>query len=642
MQTDLASLREKGAVKATLSPPRYAKDSFDRGINRFVVSQDPKHAVFFTGPFGNLETGDVLHLFIGDDLVPLASLPVGPAQSNREVEVQAPAGQLLRYVQDNSTARVDIWYAIVRQLEALESERLAGYLVDFAPPGGIPVFGDPSYVNTKLAPIPELLAPIAANQDLVMNVPAWENMTAGDRLFVRWGSALQGPFDIPQTQVGRPVPVIIPWSVIQTTDGGIARVDYYILDVVNNHSFFSKAEVIDAGVERLPAPILVDYSDGIIDLDKVGANPVRVLITYSGMVPTDQVTLIVDRINADGAALPSFTVTGSGSAVLFLDIPNAIVAAIPNGQLTCRYDVAGAPVRHSEATVAKVKGAATGLAPPNTPEFPDFVIDPAKLSASGLLVDIPRYPFLKDTDRITFTSTFTKEGVTYTDVQNRNGSDFAGASSLSIRVPSDKVRPAAGGVGTLIYTVVTAEQVSIPSPTRPLTIIAAGNGADRDLDFEFEAIRYITPNPIDQSLTFSSAGEDVMTATFLRGFLHDPAVKIGIDQISFSAQPGKYEGKVLYLSAPQFGGKEVRMVLHMPVGWTTVSFYATSVDNEATVEYQNVDGTPLHDHLIRLKPEGVSKAHFVTFTDPGMRIRRIQIHCKDVIRLDFFKFRGRS
>jgi hypothetical protein len=637
MQTDLSVLRTN-SVKAIFPPPSYAFDAFDHGVNRKVVAQDPRHAVFHVGPFGNLQPGDVLYLFFGDDLVPVAemTLPGGPVGV---LEVHAPASQILRYVADNQARRIDVWYAIIRPLEGLESERLTAYLVDFQPPGGIPVFGDPSYVNTKLRPIPELEGDIPQGQPLVMNVPPWENMSLGDRLFVRWGSENLGPFEVTTVgQIGQPVEVVVPWEIITGTDGGVASVDYYITDTVNNHSYYAAAKVIDAGVPLLPKPILPDHMNGIINLDTLGTRDVAVLVAFTGMRETDQIKLIVDRVSGDGVTLPQYTqmIPGTTNGSVRSDIPNAIIRAIPRGEARIRYEVSRIPLLRSDVTTARVEGTGASLEAADTPDFPNHQVDVSQLPPNGLLVTVPRYPFLQDLDRITITSTFTHAGATYTDTQTRFGSDFGGGMVLSIRVPRDKIVPAAGGTGSIAYSVTPQGAVSIPAPSRPLAIIGTVPGDwDLEYNFDLDRLRYIQPR---QTIRFPETGPLVMDMYFDPDMHTDPDEQLGVERYQFTPSDDFF-GNVLYVGNPQWTSHNNVFFVNLGQSWDVVRFAVTSVHREVTVSFKDASLNVISG-IITIPDGDPGREVEVIYDDKRRgRIRHMEIRAKDVIRIDSFKFR---
>lgn len=636
MHTDMRDFLAGKARVQALPAPRYAFDSFDRGINRLVIVQPPYNAVFYVGPF-ETRPGDTLSLFFGDDLIPLTQVPL-PEGPIPEMPIQVPAAQILRYVADNQTGRFDIWYAIIRPLESLESLRLTDYLIDFAPPGGIPVFGDPPYINTNLAPIPELEAPIPQGQPLVMNVPPWQNMTLGDRLFVRWGSRALGPFEITsQNQIGQPVQVTVSWEIISGTDGGVARVDYYITDAVNNHSYYSAPQIVDAGLPLLPRPLLPDHLAGIIDLDTLGGSDVRVHVTYD-MLLSDNITLIVDRVTEDGISLPVHSEVKSASTIGTVEffIPNLIVKAIPRGSMTLRYEVSRVPLLRSGVTTAKVQGTGISLGYAETPEFPNYQIDVARLDPAGLRVDIPRYNFLDDTDRITITSIFTSQGTSYTDIQTHLGSEFAGGAVLSIRVPAEKVRPAAGGTGTITYTVQPVGQVSVTSPTRNLTIVGTVPGEwDLEYDFDLDRLRFVERWG---TIYFPEGPGDVMNMHFDPDTTIPVTERMGVEQYPF-APGGDFAGNCHFIGYPPNTSNPTITFINFHENWDVVRFSMTSLDRPVSVSFKDSNLNVIGG-VFNFPGGDPARQHRVQYDDAGRgRIRHVELRANDVIRLDSFKFR---
>lgn len=631
----------RNIIKDAYPAPRYAFDTFDHGVNRLTISQEPNHAVFFVGPFGNTLPGDVLVFFFGDDPTPLVQmpLPLGPVG---ELEVHVPAAQLLRYVPDNQTGRFDIWYAVVRSLEAVYSTRLTDYLIDFQPPGGIPIFGDPPYVNTKLAPVPELEADIPQGQPLVMNVPPWENMSLGDTLFVRWGSRNLGPFAIDTTgAIGRPVQVTVPWDVIAGTDGGVARVDYFITDVVNNHSYYAAAKVVDAGVAILPRPILPDHMNGVIDLNILGPNDVGVIVAYNPMYATDLIELLVDRVTADGVPLLQYkqSIQGNTDGSVRLNIPNGIVTAVPRGEVRVRYEVGRVPLLRSDVTVASVQGAGASLQQVETPEFPDHVVDIARLSANGLLVTVPRYPFLDNRDRITITSTFTKDGQTFTDTQTHMGSEFGGGATLGIRVPLSTILPAAGGTGSIRYTVQTPDLVSVPSPARSLVVVgSAPGGWDSEFNFDLVPTPFRQLSSREDQIAYPLRFDKVFDWRFDVNNLPAELQYIGVKTIDPPFVDDYYSGNVLRIGDDSISTNVAkRIFVDLYMGWSKVRFAVSSINDAFSVSFR--DSSHVLVGPVQYFTDSPRHQEVISITASPGTIKHIEIHCRDTIHIDYFKFR---
>ncbi|KAG9571768.1 hypothetical protein KCV01_g19377, partial [Aureobasidium melanogenum] len=282
---------------ADLPAPRYALDSFDHGISRKAITQGERVAVFFTRPLPSLQAGDVLYLFFGYDLNPLATVYLDERQSGQEIRINVPADQIMRYVPDNQRGRYDIWFAIVRGLESLDSEPLQDYLIDLQPPGGIPTPDPPlDGINPSLLPIPELTGTPrpqpqpSPGRSFIMTVPPWQNMTVNDKLYVRWGSQpILGPYLIQNGDLGRPYEVIVPGPLIGTEG---VPVSYYIVDEVNNESYNSKPQDSlsdgDGGDRNLRAPsVSARLGAGPVNLIPADALDVDALATIPGMSVTE-------------------------------------------------------------------------------------------------------------------------------------------------------------------------------------------------------------------------------------------------------------------------------------------------------------------------------------------------------------------
>lgn len=379
-QTVMNGIAQSGLF-ADLPAPRYALDSFDHGISRKAITQGERVAVFFTSPLPSLQAGDVLYLFFGYDLIPLAIVYLDERQSGQEIRINVPADQIMRYVPDNQRGRYDIWFAIVRGLESLESDPLQDYLIDLQPPGGIPMPDPPlDGINPSLLPIPELTGTPrpqpqpSPGRSFVMTVPPWQNMTVNDKLYVRWGSQpILGPYLIQNGDIGRPYEVIVPGPLIGTEG---VPVSYYIVDEVNNESYNSKPQDSlsdgDGGDWNLRAPsVSARLGAGPVNLIPADALDVDALATIPGMTVTEPPVPIFragDEIQLywDDTPVGGPVQVPAAGVDLSIVVPSTVLKTHSPGTWNVSYEArrspAPPPAARSPGQLVEVK-AAGGLLP---------------------------------------------------------------------------------------------------------------------------------------------------------------------------------------------------------------------------------------------------------------------------------------
>lgn len=285
----------RSSIKANHPAPKAPYPEQVGGVNRFTISPFPGTGVDVqTGALSLVEDGTVF-LVWKDEIVD--STPV-IIRENVIYNFHVSANWIRLLTPDNTVETIDTWYFSTSQFgDDIRSDVLT-LLVDLAPPGGIPD-PDPPHdgINPKLAPIPELEGtprpppPPTPGRSFIMTIPAWENMTVGDELYVRWGSQpILGPYVVRDGDVGKPYEVIVPGGLIGADN---VPVNYYLIDKVRNRSYDSRPQGSlsddgDGGNWNLRAPsVSARNGQGPTNLIPADALDVDALATIPGMSVTE-------------------------------------------------------------------------------------------------------------------------------------------------------------------------------------------------------------------------------------------------------------------------------------------------------------------------------------------------------------------
>jgi hypothetical protein len=470
-----------GAPQADLVAPDVPDVRRFGGINRAHIFPPPGRGVTVQVDAFSLYEGDQVSVYWASDSAPAASADVPPGQ-NGPLDILVAADKLQPY-----PGNIEVWHTIYRPAlgQTFTSERLP-VLVDFEVPGDPDPDQSTPYVNENLAPIKGLDAGIPPGQPLTISVPRWRYCSFGDKLIVSWGAVDLPPVVITDTsgEVGPDVPVTVPWSIIETVNGGLAFVTYHVEDTVTNHSLWAKSVEVDASTgSRLPMPTVVDTDDfGQLPIEVLNFGPVRVQVQYPAYASGDLVVLTFGGITRDGIALPdtSYTYTWPSPAPIrhTFEVPYEKALALVGGEIRTSYTAqALGAVKATPSAIAMVEvtGTATNLPAPVVAEAVGGELDPA---APGLYVTVTvrtDYPFFQPTDRITlYWRGESLDGSTIVSEQQFQFGSDALNGELHFSVARAKVMQVAGGKVTVSYDVQTLANIIVPSDVLPLTVKAGG------------------------------------------------------------------------------------------------------------------------------------------------------------------------
>ncbi|GAA0913775.1 hypothetical protein GCM10009552_30240 [Rothia nasimurium] len=331
-----------------------AKTEFG-GINNGAISPYPGSGAWVQISSSTLQKSDVISVYWADANAPVIIEPLQD-DPNVAVTLHVPGPKISPY-----PGTVDVWYTIYRPLtpETILSDR-EPVLVKFTIPGGPDPNPATPNINENLAAIPELRQPIPPNVDLIITIPAWLNMTVGDKLHLEWGSYAFPVIVIgTDSPVGQNVRVTVPWTIIAGTDNGMALVTYHIFDVVRNHSLWAPPALADSGVNRFNAPLLPDAANGAIEL-KPGMPAVRVWVIDNRIQAGDSIILYSSGKRSDGTAVDPVTATLNATGALYVEftMQASFLEQLTGGELIQYYTVSrnGQQLGRSDNTETRITG----------------------------------------------------------------------------------------------------------------------------------------------------------------------------------------------------------------------------------------------------------------------------------------------
>ena len=129
----------------------------------------------------------------------------------------------------------------------------------------------------------------------------------------------------------------------------------------------------------------------------------------------------------------------------------------------------------------------------------------------------------------------------------------------------------------------------------------------------------------------------LMIVRFLSAAINPDANRIGLERFGYTL-PDYFDGVVLYIGAPPGVPNENSTLITFNRSWSEVRFAMTSLNHDVDVEWQNAQGYILQRETV--KGGDPAEAHDVQFAFRSAAISRVVIQSRDVIRLDFFKFRA--
>lgn len=226
--------------KSELAPPRVTQ-SHKSGINMTSAS----HLLIEVAPYPGMDEGDLIELFWDNCYV--ASKVLTRQDVGKAVNLRVPESFVA-----NGSSRIHYRLMQVGQGPALSAMTRIQVKLDC--PGGqpCPLCGDE---NQSLAPvsIPETIRRQGVNPNQIkrgvpLTIEPYLNMAVDDAITLRWGDARMDLPRLKASEVGQPIHVWVPPSIILEAGEDLRlEVTYCILDRVGNNSRWAPARTLKIG-----------------------------------------------------------------------------------------------------------------------------------------------------------------------------------------------------------------------------------------------------------------------------------------------------------------------------------------------------------------------------------------------------------
>ncbi|AKM29570.1 hypothetical protein AB870_04605 [Pandoraea faecigallinarum] len=464
-----------------LQAPQVPLAEANGGIRKQEVYADLEGYLDVLVPWNPLMLkGDTLRLYWGR-VGHIVDLMIVESPNDPNFQMKVPVKDVI----DVGDGIVDVWYERISSFgdPAPAPSPITSVLVKLSVPGG----DDPDQstwpVNEGLEKAILPPGPIDAvpPEGIRVEIPPWLNMTAGDRLKLFWGAATWEVPPIDESQVDKPLILMVPAAVIEAGgDGEAVAVTYEIRDTVSNWSGRALSSFIEVemGDAIYDPPAVVEVSNDVLDYDLLDGADAQVIIMKNGdMEQGDGVILVFEGRSYEGLEVTyTASQTLGGGVILSFDLPNATLAQIVPGQGSLYYRVSTAGGVHKGRSYRSnfaVEGTAVLLPAPRVLEASDdATLDPADVP-NGATVDVEPWPNLALGDLLRLRWEGTTQGgdpVTYFDIIEISRENVG--EPLRFTVPYSKIGPLGGGTVNVMYTVQSGTSLR-ESSTLTLTVFKA-------------------------------------------------------------------------------------------------------------------------------------------------------------------------
>ncbi|VVE80057.1 RCC1 domain-containing protein [Pandoraea sputorum] len=304
----------------------------------------------------------------------------------------------VQHILDQPDGLVDVWFEHVSNISGEVGESpIAKILVKRTRPGGNdPDQSTPSInENLELAQPPTgPIEPPIPQEGVPVTIPAWLNMTEGDRLTLYWGSQTLPVHTVSAEEVGTDIVVMVDEQTITNAgDSEKLAITYSIYDAVSNYSLrappaFIKVEVGDS---IYAAPALTGAPGDVLDFDALNGEDATAIVYVNGDLTTgDIIDLTFDGLSYEGVPVRFTETLPWIPNLLEVALPNARLAPVVPGEGSIFYRVTGsdgANKGRSRRAYYTITGTAQQLAAPVVREAVGGVLDPS-LVQNGAHVDI--------------------------------------------------------------------------------------------------------------------------------------------------------------------------------------------------------------------------------------------------------------
>ncbi|WP_296254137.1 MULTISPECIES: hypothetical protein [unclassified Pseudomonas] len=463
----------------------------DGGVN-FNIVNDPYGMLAAVDPWSRMAVGD--HVDIYWDTERVAQGDVGPDDVNERMFFLLDTQPITAGWAEN------VHYRLTRQGSSTPEDSVGLRIrvkLDF--PGGLD--REPHLPGHSELAAPGLPQEVIDNgvdaswaaRGIPAEIAAYPGRAAYDTIRLVWGDVPLNHRVTPAEAAGRD-PIVITVDQATVLAAGDARnllVRYQVYDEVWNFSSdWSRSTYVDveAGAQRLNAPVIKDAFNGVIDLGRLGADDVTVQIVMIGapFERNDTVTLTWLGTPATGEPVIYTKVVAVTSvpAVLEISVPNADIRAINGGNGRATYVLTkanGDPPQSSKRATARV----TGQIPLPAPAVLEAVGNTLDPTLDRAHVQIPVYDKMANGDLIDMIWLGTQQNgaphlyegqhivsasevgnVIYIPVPEHDIAILAnGTLDVSYRVSNDTLRPLDVRVSDHLNLTIAQRRAELPAPS---------------------------------------------------------------------------------------------------------------------------------------------------------------------------------
>jgi hypothetical protein len=270
------------------------------GINHGAATDNfPEQGLQLYVPFwSGMSEGDSVKVLLDD--VTVATEVIEAAEVGQRVTTFISAARL-------EPGPHTVKYVVTRVGQAAETSSETRIWVKLTRPGGQDQDGDtPGHSALKLT-VPQDVINNGVDGDTAeagvpITIEPYPDMQQGDKVMLSWGGRFV-EHTVTIEEVATAIDITVEKAVIlEAGDSGAngLAVTYEVYDVVENRSEDWAAEirvVVDTGSSRLSAPIIAEAVNNVLDLDKLGVNPVTVQVIAMSL--KQSVEQLTTKLNGD-------------------------------------------------------------------------------------------------------------------------------------------------------------------------------------------------------------------------------------------------------------------------------------------------------------------------------------------------------
>lgn len=463
----------------------------DGGVNLAMVSYNPAGVLTAVDPWQRMAVGDHVDIYWDDQLV--ASRDIEPTDIDQRLIFFLPVAPIVPGWAEK------VFYRLTRAGSSTAEDSIPLRLrVKLDLPAGVDK--DPHLPGHSELAAPRLPQEVIDNgvdadwaaRGVPADIAAYPGRAEHDTIELQWGDATL-KHRVTEIEAAGTAPITImvdQAAILAGGDSPTLRVHYQVFDEVWNFSTEWSLQTfvdVEAGAQRLDAPIIKESVNGIIDLGLLGSDVVTVQIEVRGapFERNDTLTLTwTGTTSADTVReyTDTFILTNIPS-VAEIKVPNAEIRAIRNGKGTATYVLTkanGDPPQSSKKASARVTGKIP-LPAPGVFEAVGETLDPTldrvhvqivyDTMASGDLIDViwlgirqNGTPYLYETQH--FVSAGEVGEPLYIPVTDEHIALLAnGTLDLSYRVSNDDPGTFDVRVSDHLHLALRARHAELPAPS---------------------------------------------------------------------------------------------------------------------------------------------------------------------------------